>query len=193
LGYYLPKDIHIIVRNRENSIFLCRARTDTLLHVIPHYEWRTWEVIKSITTSGDIFIDVGSHIGTYTIPIARIVGHNGLVIAIEPSPISRILSLNIKLNKLKNVVVLNKAAFSKRVMLNLHFNPLMTGFSSLYKDFKCFRSQLFDISVEAIPLDDLENEIGLRLDRVKLLKIDAEGAEKDVIEGASDTLQKLNL
>lgn len=76
------------MKTREDSLFYCLARTDTMLYILPYYEEKTLKVMKSILKPGDVFIDVGAHVGTYAVPMARIVGPGGLVVAIEPSPLS---------------------------------------------------------------------------------------------------------
>lgn len=72
-----------------------------------------WNFIQ--LRKGDVFIDVGAHIGKYTILVAKIVGKEGLVIAIEPNPENyETLLENIKLNNLKNVIAVNIAAWNKK-------------------------------------------------------------------------------
>jgi len=70
--------------------------------------------------SGDVFLDVGAHIGKYTILAAKRVGSEGLVIAVEPHPENyRTLIENIKLNSLNNVIALNIAAWKEEGILKL--------------------------------------------------------------------------
>ncbi|MEM4311455.1 MAG: FkbM family methyltransferase [Nitrososphaerales archaeon] len=62
-----------------------------------------WEFFKP--KKGEIVIDVGAHIGKYSLPIANLVGKEGLVISIEPYPINyEALIRGIKLNHLKNII-----------------------------------------------------------------------------------------
>lgn len=61
-------------------------RTSVLLHILPYYEEVNRVLILSILKRGDVFIDVGAHVGSYSIPAAFMVGDSGKVIAIEPSP-----------------------------------------------------------------------------------------------------------
>ncbi|MES4787568.1 MAG: hypothetical protein C4294_19235 [Nitrospiraceae bacterium] len=187
-GYFLFKDTILTLTYKEGCKFLCQAGTDELLHVMPYFEQDTWKKIKSLVKPGDVCIDVGAHIGVYTIPLARIVGSDGLVVAVEPSPLKQVLSLNIRLNKLQNVVIIGKAAYSERKLLNLYFNPLKTGISSLNKNWM-EESSAISLRVEAIPLDELWTEIGYRPKCVKLLKVDVEGAEVEVLRGARNTLK----
>ena len=52
----------------------------------PNHEAWFWKYIT--LSKGDVVIDVGAHIGKYTITLAKVVGPEGLVIAIEPNPIN---------------------------------------------------------------------------------------------------------
>jgi FkbM family methyltransferase len=187
-GFFILKDVTVRIKDRENSLFLCRAGTDEICHVIPNFEPKTWEFIKSITTRGDVIIDVGANIGTYTVPLARKVGMDGLVVALEPSPVCKTLSFNVAINGLENVVVINKAAYSKRKIMNLYYTPQKTGLTSLYSDWTAKAStHKCSIEVEVLPLDELLRSLELK--KVRLLKIDVEGAEKDVLQGARNILE----
>jgi len=62
----------------------------------------------------ETFVDVGAHIGKYTLQIAKIVGETGRVVAVEPHPTTfQILRRNIELNSLKNVFAVNVACYRK--------------------------------------------------------------------------------
>jgi FkbM family methyltransferase len=195
-GYLLPKDVIIRVKNRENCLFYCPAGTDILLHMMPYYERKTWELLKLIMKKGDLFIDVGAHVGVYTIPIAHIVGPSGYVIAIEPSPIIKLLRKNIELNNLTNVAIVNKAAYSKTKILDFWYNPSRTGVSSLYKDWTTTASldqkmkSTGKIRIKAEPLDKIVKETMSFIPKnIKMLKIDVERSELEVLRGAFHVLE----
>jgi len=188
-GYLLPGDIKVRVKDKQNSIFYIQKKSDEIFTVMPHYERYTWKIVKSIVKPGDVCIDVGAHIGTYTIPLARIVGQKGLVIAIEPSPIAQILSINVRLNRLQNVVIITKAAHSKKKKINFYFTPLVSEVSSLHKGWIKGIMKIYKRKVDAEPLDELLSELRYSFHRIKLLKIDVEGNEIEVLRGARNTLK----
>ena len=69
---------------------------------------------------GDVVVDVGAAFGFYTLISSMKVGTRGRVIAIEAQPDSfEMLNLNIKLNRLDNVITLNYAAYSRKAKLKL--------------------------------------------------------------------------
>ena len=80
-------------------------------------EWSEPEVIllKQLLKNNENIIEIGSNIGTHTVPLAKHVLNGGLVYAIEPqSQNYKLLSNNIKDNELKNVKILKLAISSKK-------------------------------------------------------------------------------
>ena len=70
---------------------------------------------------GDIVVDVGAHIGRYTLIAANRVGRNGKVVAVEANPDNfEMLNNNVKLNRLTNVTSLNYAAYSHETKIKLY-------------------------------------------------------------------------
>ncbi len=139
---------------------------------------------------GDIVVDVGAHIGKYTIIASKMVGSTGKVIAIEAHPANcDILKQNIELNKLSNAIALNYAVDSKETMVKL-YEPGQEGGFTIYNTImtdrsKTSRNQKY-IEVKSNTLDSLllENEIK----EVNWIKIDVEGAEYEVLKGATNIL-----
>jgi FkbM family methyltransferase len=143
---------------------------------------------------GDIVIDVGAHIGPYTLKASKRVGLNGKVVAIEADPENfDILNRNIQLNKLTNVIALNYAAYSKEDKIKLFlpgkgeelsytkFNTVMTDRAGNEKKY---------VEVKANTLDYLLQSSGIKHEQVNWIKIDVEGAEFDVLKGAKNILSK---
>jgi tRNA A58 N-methylase Trm61 len=76
-----------------------------LIISLPNYEPDIQKVFKP--KPGEIVIDVGAHIGYYTLKAARAVGTKGKVIAIEPNPENfHLLRNNVILNRFYNVMTL---------------------------------------------------------------------------------------
>ena len=67
-------------------------------------------LVKRIVRNGDIVVDIGAHIGYYTLIFARLVGPKGKVFAFEPEPNNfNLLIKNIKINGYKNIIPVQKA------------------------------------------------------------------------------------
>lgn len=137
---------------------------------------------------GNIVVDVGAHIGKYTIIASKMVGSKGKVIAIEAHPVNYdILKKNIVINRLNNVVALNYAVHSKETMVKLYEPGQEEGFT-IYNTImseRTSRNQKY-IEVKANTLDSLLLLNGIN--QVNWIKIDVEGAEYEVLKGSTNIL-----
>lgn len=133
--------------------------------------------VRDYLSRGDTFIDIGANIGQLTLTGAEKVGENGKIISIEPHPkIFSFLVRNIGLNKFKNVKAYNVA---------IGDNEDESFFSDIRSDDQNFITQNGPIKVSVKRLDSL-----FLIDKIELLKIDTEGYELFVLEGASGILPK---
>lgn len=143
---------------------------------------------------GDIVVDVGAHIGRYTIIASKMVGSQGKVIAIEAHPANyEILKQNVELNKLNNVIPLNYAVHSKETMVKLYEPGQEEGFTTyntIMTDRTLTSKNQEYIEVKANTLDSLLVENGIN--EVNWIKIDVEGAEYEVLRGAKEILSTNN-
>jgi FkbM family methyltransferase len=140
---------------------------------------------------GDTVIDVGAHVGLFTLLLAYQVWDTGRVVAYEPSP--RMLELlrdNVTMNWLSDrVEIVPKAAAAATGSLPF-LAPgryTMTGSLRPVEDLLATedRVEVLDrLEVEAEPLDV---HVG-RFDRIDLIKIDVEGAEEQVFAGMEQLL-----
>jgi len=120
--------------NAVNSILLVdgfyfKLRKNTLdtHHFLPDFEKGTKEYI--LNQKGKIFIDIGAHIGKYSILASKKFQE---VVAIEAHPKTYVaLTENIKINKIRNVVSVHAAAYFKDAIISLFENPINFGESSI--------------------------------------------------------------
>ena len=172
----------IICAKSYGIYFYVRALSDDLYSVMPEREGDVNEAILNFLKEGDVFIDVGANIGYYSILAGKIVGERGRVISVEPIPSSsEVLNLNIKLNRSNNVTVIQKAAWNSNEIINMHIPKGFFGLASIYES----QNATDLLTVEGVPLDEI-----LRASKVDFLKIDAEGSEYQILEGAKETLKK---
>jgi len=147
----------------------------------PEYESYIWKHLN--LKKGDVFVDIGAHIGKYTVTAAKIVGDGGLVVSLEPFPANyRTLLENVNINKLTNVVALNVAAWSERCDLKL-FIGREPGQHSVKKN-----SGRGFINIHADTLDNIFSALGV--EKINVIKIDVEGAEAEVIKGSIKTMNR---
>ena len=78
-------------------------------------------------------VDIGAHIGRYTLIGSKRVGPKGEVVAIEAHPsVLKMLNKNIKLNNLTNVTALNYAVYSKETKIKLYDHSKQVG-ATIYR------------------------------------------------------------
>jgi FkbM family methyltransferase len=150
----------------------------------PHSYWiGTYEADKQkslqrLLRRGDCFLDVGAHVGFYSLLASRIVGRTGRVVAFEPLPRNlHFLERHLRLNGIRNVSVF-EAAVSDTVGI-LDFAEGEDSSSGRL-------DQRGTLRVETITLDSLWQKKAIPSPRV--IKIDVEGAEAAVLNGASALL-----
>jgi FkbM family methyltransferase len=135
-----------------------------------------------------VVIDVGAHIGTFTVRASRKIAGKGLVIAIEPEPSNAWhLVINLSVNKCKNVKVI-RAACSDRDGYDFLYLHGFTGHSIVLHSKE-------RIPVRTLCLDTLTSTLK-RLSGSDLkisIKMNAEGAELRILRGATETLRYCNV
>jgi len=133
---------------------------------------------------GYVVCDIGANIGTYTVPLSRLVGSTGRVIAFEPNrPTRACLRQNIRQNRLANVTVMRAAVGETSGHACLVATEDNLGEAHL--------APPADTSSkgERVAVTTLDAEVAkLRLTRVDFLKIDVEGFELAALRGAERTL-----
>src|SRR5919112_1442169 len=172
---------------KYNYEFYCRVNKDDFKIMTIHED----DIIEHFTPKqGDIVVDIGAHIGLYTIISSKRVGTNGKVVAIEADPGNfEMLNRNIKLNQLTNVIPLNYAVYSKETKIKLYLPEVESGYT-IYNTIMSNRARTEDkfVEVNANTLDYLLQLKGIM--EVNWIKIDVEGAEFEVLKGASNVLSK---
>ena len=139
-----------------------------------------WPILKELNLSGKVVIDVGANVGIFSLQVAQITNDTSRVLAIEAHPkIARFLTKNISLNGFKNIEVIPKAvgAIRQKIFLSDLRSDDMNHVSQSSKD---------SIEVDQITLD----EVTTGYEEIYFLKIDVEGSEYQVLDGAANTLRK---
>jgi FkbM family methyltransferase len=143
------------------------------------YEPVTWVAPER----GNVVLDIGAHIGWYSIQAARAVGDSGRVVALEPDESNRKqLERNLALNQIANHTIVPLAAWSVTGLV--HWSPSEV---SVWNKIDAVRGSE---TIEAISLDDLVTR--LSLPRVDWIKMDIEGAETEALAGAEVTLRRFH-
>lgn len=157
------------------------------LYLYGTFEYASMEAFKMLTRPGDVVVDAGAHIGTYTLAASRLVGSTGRVLAFEPDRDNlELLRQNVNDNHSSNVSIYDIALFDRTTMLPLQGTPYAanSGLPRLSPDSGGDAGWPL---VQCRPLDDLLAESDV--DSVQVMKVDVEGFEAEVFTGASETLE----
>jgi len=148
---------------------------------------------RNYARSGGLAIDIGAHSGDTTIPMALAVGPQGIVVALEPNPhVFTILKKNSELNKGKtNIVPLCFAATDHDGEFEFNYSDASFCNGGNFQSLKNQRhGHSHILKVAGKNLDNyLRKEYAAMLPKLTLIKIDAEGYDKEIIR----SLKKLIL
>jgi FkbM family methyltransferase len=160
------------------------------------YYFGQWEpevsqLIKQRLRPGHTFVDVGANTGWYTLLAAGTVGPTGRVVAIEASPTNFVrLQENVINNRLGNVRLVNEAVWSSQRLLPLFQGPpTHSGVSTVVPSFAERRRCKLSGQIQARPLPDLLTRD--EITSLRVLKIDVEGAEREVLLGLEPMLDSV--
>ncbi|SRR6266568_1573898 len=147
-------------------------------------QWETFEseIFSRFVRPGDVVVDIGAHIGWYTLLAAKLVGSKGKVYAFEPDPTNfALLSKNIKANGYSNVVLIKKAVSDSTGSAHLFLNDENTGDHRIFDAADNRKS----VTIESTTLDNYFKNSNHRID---LIKIDIQGSEMQALQGANHTI-----
>jgi FkbM family methyltransferase len=171
-GYRVLCPINV---NKDDFINMTIREEEIIQHFQPH--------------KGDIVVDVGAHVGRYTLIASKRVGLNGRVIAIEANPDNfQMLNRNVKLNQLTNVTSLNCAIYSQETKIKLYLAGEGMG-QTIYNTIMTERANEGKEKFLEISANTLDHLLKLQeISEVNWIKIDVEGAELEVLRGATDII-----
>jgi FkbM family methyltransferase len=146
-----------------------------------------WMIKYLKIRNGEIFVDVGAHIGKYALKIAK-ENPKSIVIAIEPAKDTFYALLEgIRRNRLENIIALNIAAWDTNTKVKIFVTKAHEGSSAFLHLAKNAGVIRID-EVDARRLNDVIER--LKLSKIDWIKIDVEGAELHVLCGFKDSTMK---
>ena len=167
----------------------CHEYIQRSIYFLGYYEIRETRLVRRLLRHGDTFVDVGANIGWFTLVAARCVGQGGRVIAFEPSsPVFAQLERNVALNAAPNVM-LERLALSHSCGTALLSNAAPGNGGTRHITVGDRRpDDVVGESVATMTFDAYVKSTGL--ERIRLIKIDVEGAEFDVLSGMRGALER---
>jgi FkbM family methyltransferase len=194
-GKVLPKVPYPVIRGPlRGSWYILGATAGESGGVSVHVGLQEVEQSRCLANSlcaGQVFFDVGANVGFYTLLGSRLVRSRGRVVAFEPVPRNlAFLYRHVRLNRADNVTILPLAcadALSNELFIAGE-NHALGRLEGSNRDPERASSQSPALLVATISLDAAAEKLGLRPD---VIKIDVEGAELRVLEGAANILTQV--
>jgi FkbM family methyltransferase len=160
------------------------------LHICPSLRrYKIWEPVVtaySLDTvkPGQNPIDIGAHIGYFTLIMSKLVGDRGRVFAFEPEPSNfDLLRKNLRLNRTRNVVAERKAVSDRAGRAELHVSSRNTGDHRLYGS-PALRA------VHEVDTLTLDGYFAGNDGPVHFVKIDTQGLEPKILDGMGTLIER---
>lgn len=181
-------DFQALTKTRHGHKIVVDTRDMSLSpHILLDGTWEPWiaKVFLDLVEPGMRIVDIGSNVGFYSLLGAHNVGEDGEVVCFEANPhLVTLLFRNLEMNGFKDrCVVEENAVYSVSTDLEFHLNSKHMGDSSIWSDTNEgaeYRDEITTITVRAVTLDDYFADMS----KVDFIKIDAEGAEPHILQGA---------
>ncbi len=175
-----------VITNLDNGMQIIVNKHDRcvcwFIRLAGHWDSNESRVLDQIVQKGYNIVEVGANFGVHTLRMADLVGNKGKVYAFEANPnVSKYLKESVSLNHLNNIVsVFEKAAGDVFEKAFLEFGVANIGGGHIVPS-----PSDTSISTEMVRLDDIIQE-----QRIDILKMDAEGCEFKVLQGANNLIER---
>ena len=157
------------------------------------FERMTESFYTKVVQPGETVVDGGAHTGRHAVPLARLVGDEGVVMAFEPLPIAAD-----KLEKLMAAAGLDRRIQLRREALSrepgsrpfyvVHNMPEFSGLKN--RDYADFVPEQSEIQVQVTTIDSALGSGGRWPAHVSFIKLDLEGGEFRALQGAEQALRR---
>jgi FkbM family methyltransferase len=186
--FYLGEGLAITQLRSGHFLYVDPMEESVCAHLIAHGVWEPWiaKVVLGLLRPGDNVVEVGGHVGFYTVAMAHRVGAAGSVITYEANPrLAALASRSMRFNGYgSRVQIIQKAVSDVAGTVRFSVSRQYGGGGHVYVGDNALGGDTEVLEVEAVRLDDLN------LTGVRLLRIDAEGSEPLILAGAEKLLQQ---
>lgn len=173
-----------LVLTSDGFWFVVPSYRELFIALIESHEPKSYtfiyKVLRSELNRGKscTFVDVGAHIGTYALRVAKALGKGGIVVAVEPNS-HTLLKLNAQINALNNIITIPKAAYSEETKIKFYLSSEL-GWAST-------KGSGFYVCVDTVTIDAIVDTLSSE-DTALIIKVDVEGGELEVLIGGWKTL-----
>lgn len=189
---YLGEHTALVRLKTGRKMYVDTRDTIVAPHLLLDGEWEKWvtEIVWRNLRPGDTFVDVGAHLGWYTLLAAERVGPRGCVVAFEPNDgLIAMLKHSLSINGL-DAEVLRLAASDRDGFVEFRTHPIYSGWGHVaaadVPEEKVAACSNFLRSAPSMTLTSALRSY----DRVHLVKIDAEHHEMAILRGARSLVER---
>ena len=195
-----PNYVLLVQNNLVRNGYSIFKKLESINKYFSQYETSEQLLVSKLVKTGMLAFDIGANIGDYSILLSKLVGKSGKVYSFEPTINTfnqlqeRIINFNCN-----NVTPLQKAVYSDNIQIDFNeFSKEFSAWNSIGKPHMLdpqgsgkYVPIIKTETVEAITLDSFcyNNHI----QHIDYLKIDVEGAESDVLKGATGLLKNQSI
>ena len=188
----LAKKGDVLIYHLSGCLMICN-RADTIQRAIIQKQTFSPEILKTINLflkPKTIFIDVGAHCGSISIPTA-IKNPLSIVLSIEPQDdLLERLKKNIKINKISNIKTYKTAISKKEMEINLKVPIRKDGTLISELAGNLDKKSTLKYKSQKLKTNTLDNILVSENYPVSIIKIDVQGNELDVLKGSLNTIKK---
>lgn len=184
--FYLSPDL-ALTRQKNGLLLYVDPQDETMsAHLIGYGFWEpnVYAVVKSLLSVGDVVVEVGANVGYYTVAMGFLVGPAGRIHSFEANArLAGMVQRSAYINGLTDRVTIHaKAVMETPGSVRFERSRKRSGWGHIaYGEGEVFDDSEI-VEVEAASLDSLG------LERVDLIRLDAEGSEAFILRGASQIL-----
>jgi len=194
-AFYLGNDRILLKTHYGFPMYVNSCDVNVTPHLVMDGFWEKHitNLLQQITSNGQTCIDVGAHSGYYTLLMRQWVGDYGHVYSFEPNRTQAALIIDtLLLNAVynKGVEFHNVALSNKETGIRMGFAKRHTGGSSALIADVSLDYLLDEVNVQVVKAVTLDSIVTKTVD---VIKMDCEGAEISVLEGAARVLQNPNI
>jgi FkbM family methyltransferase len=183
-----------LAETRHGPLFVLKSDNTIGRSLISYGEWTEAEisVLRQLVRPRDCIVDIGANVGVHTVAFAKAVAPGGYVVAFEPQPrVFHLLSANVTINGLSNVRLFPAACAAQPGSLwfpELDYTREANFGAFKLDDARAVRGKTVQPIGQQVPILTLDDAYDLPT--LRLLKIDVEGMELDVLKGAEKTIRR---
>lgn len=186
--YYPLSPDMALTRLRDGHWLYVDPLDESVCHrLVARGDWEPWghRIVRRLARPGDTVLDVGAHVGTYALTLARAVGPKGSVTAVEANPrLADLLDRSIRMNGHDHVRLVRAAASDRAGETSFTVARRFAGGGQLGLEGVPVAPGRDAFAVPTVRLDDLVEGTA------RLIRLDIEGAEPLALAGAPRLLAR---